>query len=64
VADAVNEVSKLSKPGSSLEAKRDTSQHLRNARNAYWEHIRDHGCGDPTERLKVINQKPPSKFWS
>jgi hypothetical protein len=57
LASAVNDLSRVSKSGALLEGKRAAAQHLRDARNAYWKHLADHGCGEPTQRLKSFNQK-------
>jgi hypothetical protein len=60
LASAVNELSRVSQSGALLGGKRAAAQRLRDARNAYWKHIADHGCGDPTRRLKSLNQKTSS----
>jgi len=69
LATAVSQIALLSKAGvGSFSERSEASLHLRQLRREYWKHVREHGCKDPGDRLRVIGATPASPagaflFW-
>ena len=55
IADVVSRLELLSVNGTdSLQERKEARQNLSQLRYLYWKHVNEHGCKDPTDRLRAI----------